>query len=560
MHTLLHPLLGAACAALLLTPAANALQGYPITELTPPTPTPFSSFGLEVDASSGHIAATSTSHTQPGGGTGGAWVFEAGTSSFGPGFELVTSDQLVSASYGSSIAVDGDTVVVGQMRDDTILNDAGSLYVFVREPGGTWSEVQKLTASDPTAGAEFGESVALEGDRLVVGAPGAKAVNGSGSTVTCGAAYVFERGTNGLWTETAKLVPDDFPGNDEFGFNVDLSGDRIIGGAHKEDDNGGSSGAAYVFEYDGSAWSQAQKLLDGDGDSNDYFGYDVAISGDHVAVGAWRDIDEEDVSGSVTMFVREPNGNYLETQRLVGSENTYRFGQALDLDGGTLVVGAFTSFIDFKFEGGELLRFSRLSNGTWTYSDSIFPPDHNGGDQLGLGVAISGGIIAAGQKEDDTSVTEGGSVMAAYNYVEGAPGSPLVQGTGTPGCDGAQVMDMLGPALLGNPDFGVVCTNTPTTGIGFLGLGGQPDIAGADHAGVGALIHLDLPNSPGLIAVPFPADASGTSELAFALPGDPALLGLTIHTQSVWRWTGVCSLPPFDYSSSSLLTFTIGSL
>ena len=98
MHTLLHPLLGAACAALLLTPAANALQGYPITELTPPTPTPFSSFGLEVDASSGHIAATSSGHIQPGGGTGGAWVFEAGTSSFGPGFDLVTSDHLVSAS------------------------------------------------------------------------------------------------------------------------------------------------------------------------------------------------------------------------------------------------------------------------------------------------------------------------------------------------------------------------------------------------------------------------------------------------------------------------------
>lgn len=559
MNTLQRLLTLAGAAALVITLPARAFQAYPAQILTPPTPIAFGNFGLSVDVSPTHVVASGLNYIQPGGGTSSAWVFERNLGQFVNPFELVTSDQLVGAKYASSVGIDGDFAAIGCMRDSTADLYAGSVYLFERQPDGTWLELQKVFASDANALAEFGQSLAIEGNRLVVGAPSAKAQSAGGSIVTCGATYVFERQLDGTWIETAKLVPTDTPSGNEFGFSVDLSGDRVVGGAHLDDDNGQSAGAAYVFERDGSgAWLQAQKLLASDGDTNDYWGYDVAISGATVACGAWRDIDVVGVNGSVTIFERQIGGTYLETAKLDAQDDkSIRFGQALDLDGDTLVVGAFLSNPLPLFESGLLHRFRRTGASTWTQTGTIRPFDPKSDDMLGLGVAIEGHWIVAGQKDDDAGATDSGSVFVAYNYDEGSSTAPIAQGTGTPGCAGVQTMDLLGPALIGNANFGVVCDNTPTTGLGFLGLGGQPDLVGHDWAGVGALIHLDLPNSPGLIAVPFPSDPSGTSELAFTLPNTPALIGVQLHAQSVWRWTGTCSLPPFDYSSSRLLSFVV---
>ena len=165
----------------------------------------------------------------------------------------------------------GDTAVVGARLDDDNGDNAGSVFVFVRS-GTTWTLQQKLTASDGQPGDEFGISVSLDGDNLLIGASDDDD-NGSDS----GSAYVFVR--NGTtWTQQQKLTASDGAFDDFFGFSVSVSGDTALVGAWQDDDNGSNSGSAYVFLRIGTTWSQQQKLTDSDGPDEDRFGYAVSIS------------------------------------------------------------------------------------------------------------------------------------------------------------------------------------------------------------------------------------------------------------------------------------------
>jgi len=156
----------------------------------------------------------------------------------------------------------------------------------------SWNEVAKLTASDGAAHDYFGTSVSLSGNRALVGAY-QDDDNGSDS----GSAYVFE--WNGsAWTQVAKLTASDGAASDYFGHSVSLSGNRALVGAYRDDDNGTDSGSAYVFEWDGSAWTQVAKLTASDGAAYERFGYSVSLSGDRALVGAYLDDDNGSFSGS----------------------------------------------------------------------------------------------------------------------------------------------------------------------------------------------------------------------------------------------------------------------
>ena len=153
-----------------------------------------------------------------------------------------------------------------------------------------------MLPSDAAAGDAFGSSVSISGDYAVVGAKGDDD-NGSGS----GSAYVFKRsGTS--WQQEAKLLPSDGAAEDYFGLSVSISGDYAVVGAYRDDDNGGSSGSAYLFKRTDTSWVQEAKLLAFDGVGGDFFGYSVSISGDYAVVGARGDADNGDESGSAYLY------------------------------------------------------------------------------------------------------------------------------------------------------------------------------------------------------------------------------------------------------------------
>ena len=255
--------------------------------------------------------------------------------------KLVASDAAEGDYFGGSVAVSGDLVVVGVSGDDHAGAYSGSAYVF-RMTNASWTQVAKLVASDAAEGDEFGESVAISGDLVVVGAYGNDAA-GSDS----GSVYVF-RTTNGgaSWTETAKLVASDGAKWEYFGRSVAISGDLVVVGAVADDDDDSNPGSAYVFRTtdDGASWTQTAKLLASDAAAGDRFGDPVAIRGDLVVVGAFGDDHAGVLSGSAYAWRTTDDGaSWTQTAKLVASDAAAEdyFGRSVAISGGLVVVGAY---------------------------------------------------------------------------------------------------------------------------------------------------------------------------------------------------------------------------
>ena len=180
--------------------------------------------------------------TKSTGGTsaGAAYVFTRSGTSWSQQAKIQASDIAAYDNFGISVAIDGDTVVVGAYFEDTGGTSAGAAYVFTRS-GTTWSQQAKIQASDVQLGDLTGHSVAIDGDTMVVGAY--KEDTGASDA---GAAYVFTR-SGTTWTQAKKLVASDAQASDEFGFSVDISNNTVVAGTYKEDTGGDSAGAAYTF-------------------------------------------------------------------------------------------------------------------------------------------------------------------------------------------------------------------------------------------------------------------------------------------------------------------------
>ncbi|MDG2053633.1 MAG: hypothetical protein P8J86_02900, partial [Phycisphaerales bacterium] len=180
---------------------------------------------------------------------------------------------------------------------------SGSAYVFERDGAGNWFEAAKLIASDGAEWDIFGESVSISGDDAVIGA-GYDDDNGSFS----GSAYVFERDVAGSWNEVQKLTASDGDAGDYVGYSVSISGDFVVLGAlGDENDTESNSGSAYIFERDGAGnWIEVQKLIASDGAEGDWFGWKVSISGNDAVIGAPYDDDNGSSSGSAYVYQIEP--------------------------------------------------------------------------------------------------------------------------------------------------------------------------------------------------------------------------------------------------------------
>jgi hypothetical protein len=226
--------------------------------------------------------------------------------------KLLPSDGAADDYFGRSTALSGDTALMGVASDDDQGASSGSAYVFVRS-GGVWTEQAKLLPSDGAAGDLFGRSVALAGDTALVGAP-----TDDDQGADAGSAYVLVR-SGAVWIEQAKLLPNDGEADHNFGWSVALSGDTALVGTPEDDDQGFSSGSAYVLVRSGGVWTEQAKLLPSDGASSEDFGWSVALSGDTALVGAKHDEDQGSNSGSVYVFVRS-GAVWTEQAKLLPSD------------------------------------------------------------------------------------------------------------------------------------------------------------------------------------------------------------------------------------------------
>lgn len=299
--------------------------------------------------------------------------------------KLLASSGAAGARFGTSVAVSGDTAVVGAeyaIRDGQF---TGAAYVFARDASGAWIEEAELVASDSIGQPNFGNAVAVDGDTVVIGAP----FDGYRAR---GSAYVYQRNPGGSWSEQAKLLPSDSAYN--FGRAVSISGDTVLIGV-QDDENGFAAGAAYVFTRDaGGNWFEHSKLIASDGMALDFFGASVALEGELAVIGAERNDDDGQSTGSVYVFIRDRNGDWSEETKLRGRDSypMSLFGHSVAMSEGTVLVAA----------GGSVYVFTRDAGGVWSEQALLVAEDGRTGafSDFVSSVAISG---------DTASIQRGGS-------------------------------------------------------------------------------------------------------------------------------------------------------
>lgn len=334
-------------------------------------------------------------------------------------FKIVAFDGAADDSFGHAVAFEDGVIAVGARHDDDNGQNSGSAYLY---DGSTGTLIAKLLPSDGAAGDRFGFSIAMGGGVVAVGAPG-HSHGGIGS----GAAYLFDASTG---VQLAKLVPEDAEAGDEFGNSIAIDTGVVAVGAWRADEHGDASGAAYLF--DASAGVQLDKLLPETGDNFQTFGVSIAIDGGTVAVGSrtYFVLGEGFTFARVHLF-DAATGDSAGTLR-AGVENYNgdqggRFGDAVDIDSGLVVVGAPDRNVFFDHSGaayvfdadsGEQLEF-------------IFPADGRDRDRFGTSVSIEDGDVVIGAEGDDDSAWSGGSAYL-FEAMGGAQIEKLRASDGAP--------------------------------------------------------------------------------------------------------------------------------
>ena len=246
------------------------------------------SFGVRVSISGDRaiISAPYNDHYH-----GAAYIFARNGSDWTEQAKLSADDGSGFIYFGYSVGISGGYAIVGAPGDDGFGRLSGSAYIFKHEGSG-WVKQAKLAGNDTAAYDFFGDSVAIDGNFCIVSAVGNDAAGPES-----GSAYIFKR-DDSVWVEHGKLTAGDAAASDYFGDSVSIDGNFCIVGAHRKNDAGQNTGAAYIFKNIGTAWIEYSKLTASDQRPDQYFGFSTAISGNYIAVGAPQDNDYGDNSGS----------------------------------------------------------------------------------------------------------------------------------------------------------------------------------------------------------------------------------------------------------------------
>lgn len=305
------------------------------------------------------------------------------------------------SSFGYSVAIDGDYIILGNPGDDDNGNYSGSAYVYKRE-GKNWIHQVKLIPSDATAYEHFGRSVAIDGEYTLIGNP-----EDSDNGIDSGSVYVFKR--SGLtWNQQAKLLPSDGDDYDRFGMSVAIKGEYAIVGATDDDENGFHSGSAYIFKRSGTTWVQQDKLLPSD-ENVVAFGYSVSIDGDNAVVGTPYTHDNGVMSGCAYVFKRSGTNWSLLTKLLPLDGAAYKFfGWSLAIDGEYVIIGAPYDNKNGRRVGAAYV-FKRFGT-NWNQQAKLRPSDLSYNDQFGNSVAIDGDNALIGSPHDDDKAEDSGAV------------------------------------------------------------------------------------------------------------------------------------------------------
>ncbi|MEM7656867.1 MAG: FG-GAP repeat protein, partial [Bacteroidota bacterium] len=309
---------------------------------------------------------------------------------FSERFKVLANDRGTADRFGSSVALKGNRLLVGAPTERhnlvgaNALQEAGSAYFFEKNAQGQWIQVQKIIASDRSAGANLGHQVVLgEQVALIAAHKDSTGLSGDSTYQEAGAVYVFRQDSSGVWQETQKLVASDRAPFDWFGHRVVMQGNRALISAWGRDNAGpggqvdNRTGAVYAFEADSMGfWQQTQILALTDTGTSEEVGFSLAMDGDLALIGAPGETEDENGqnteirAGAAYVWEYLPNGQWQLVQKLVAPIRQFDiegFGTNVAMKDSMLVI--YQSFnIDFS---EVLFSFLPDSSGTWKLKETI---------------------------------------------------------------------------------------------------------------------------------------------------------------------------------------------
>ncbi len=348
-------------------------------------------FGYAISIDNGYALIAARGDDDNGNLSGAAHILRLDGKTWVPIQQISPLDAAEADEFGSAVGLHGDRAVVGAWRDDDMGTNSGSAYVF-RLDGGSWVQEAKLTASDGLAGDGFGWSAAISGDYVVVGA---YARDDRGFNT--GAVYIYQR-TGMVWSEQVKLLPLDVGLGDEFGYSVAIDGDTLVVGTPGYDFYRPDGGVIHVFQRNGANWNFTALLRSFDGFDDDRFGQSVTVRGDRLIGGSGGDGDAGPSRGSAYVLLSTPLGWVHEAKLTPGPIAAGDRLGGVALDGTTAAIGIYNEIQAPNSLG--YVRIFRRAGTTWTagpsLNDSLAVPD----DRYGNAVALSGPLIITGSYYD----------------------------------------------------------------------------------------------------------------------------------------------------------------
>lgn len=287
--------------------------------------------------------------------------------------------------FGVSLSISGNYAVVGALGDNVGVNaNQGSVTIY-RYNGTNWVFMQQLIDPTGAAGDNFGFSVSISGNYIIVGASG----DAIGSNASQGSASIFQyNGTS--WVFMQQLIDATGSATDVFGYSVSISGNYAIVGAPLDDVGLNlEQGSASIYKYDGSTWVLMQKLTDATGAGDDLFGTSVSISGDYAIVGAASDnIGSNSAQGSASAY-RYDGSSWVLMQKLTDANGGPgdNFGYSVSISGNYVIVGAYFDDVGSQLDQGSASIYLRMGLG-WQKLQYVTDPGGNPNDYLGSAIAF----------------------------------------------------------------------------------------------------------------------------------------------------------------------------
>jgi len=315
------------------------------------------------------------------GAQGAAYFYAKGDSGWSE-LQRITADDPNVAEFGFRTMLKDDiAIVTADMSGPS--TGQGAAYVFSPDGTGAWTQTQILSLADGTGFDNFGSAIALDGDRLVIGAHGVVIGDNFGQ----GAAYFFTRSASG-YAQAQEILADDGALNDNFGNSAAMVGDTLFIGANAATVDGVfAQGAVYAYAFDGEQWQQVQKITEGSGAQFDFFGISLAFDGTTLMVGA---TESGGGPGSVYVFTNDGT-SWVQQQRLTvdGINSGANFGNAIALHDGGALIGADIQTVDGFTSRGAAYLFDFDGTG-WSLGHTFVSSDGTTDDFFGVAIGYDG--------------------------------------------------------------------------------------------------------------------------------------------------------------------------